>query len=112
MAKYKLTYMIEAETEKAMKALDFYLKDSIFPDAYGVKQIDDGHTPYELYQREVQGFSAKDVITCAKDYDLPIPDADQIDFIMDVMEKRFDANIGMNWDIIAIYIQDYFRSEP
>ena len=110
MAKYKLTYMIEAETEDAMKALDFYLKDSVFPDACGVEQIDDGYTPYELYQRVVQGFNAEDVIGCAKDYNLPIPNADQIENIMDMMEKRFDANIGMSWDIIAIHIQDEMRS--
>jgi len=106
MERYKLTYIIEAVSECSMKALENHLKNNVFPYSRDIKHIDDGRTPYSLDDREVQGFVAEDIRGCAEDYDLPIPNEEQIDNIMDMMEKRFDANIGMSWDIIAIHIQD------
>jgi len=52
MAKYTLTYTFEIENEASIEALDFYLKDSVFPDAWGVKHIDDGRTPYKICKKE------------------------------------------------------------
>ena len=94
MEKYQLTYTIEAVSSESMKALDNHLKNNIFPYSRDIKQIDDGHTPYEVYERDVHGFGPEDIIGCADQYDHPIPDEDQIDDIMDIMEKRYDANIG------------------
>jgi len=109
MAVYKLTYKFEA-TPEAMEALDFYLKDSVFPDAEDVKQIDDGWTPYEIYHRVVQGFDADDISERAKDaHEGLILTDEEVNSVMDRMEEVYDANYGMCWETISTCIEDIRR---
>jgi hypothetical protein len=108
MKTYIMTHKFEA-TEEAMKALENHLKNNIFPYSRDIKHLDDGHTPYEIYEREACGFCAEDVIHQAKEGNDRIIDEKQANDIMDIMEKKYDASLGMDWDTISIWVDYYFE---
>ena len=111
MSRYKMTFYFESDNLAAMKSTEDYLVQRIFPDCEGIQLIDDEISHVELDRRTVQGFIAEDIISCAEDYGYKVPNEEQIESIMDMMEKRFDANIGMSWDTIAMHIQDEMGAE-
>ncbi|MDA3809660.1 MAG: hypothetical protein PF518_04940 [Spirochaetaceae bacterium] len=112
MKKYVIKYMIEAEGEIRIEELDRHLKENVFPYSRDIKLIPNEYEKnFSEYERHVQGFSMTDIIGCAENDCAKDITEEEADEIMDVLEKRFDASIGMSWDTIAFWINKYFQGE-
>ena len=55
-------------------------------------------------------WSTEDVLWQAEQLDLELTEY-QADDILESLENRHDASIGINWDVISYYIEDYLRKE-
>ena len=42
------------------------------------------------------------------------PHENDVNAIADIIEKSFDASVGINWEVIGIYVYEYYhpRQEP
>jgi hypothetical protein len=52
----------------------------------------------------------EDVLWQAEQLDLELTE-NQADDILESLENKHDASIGINWDVISYYIEDYLRKE-
>jgi len=59
----------------------------------------------------VGGFVAGDVESQAAERGIELTN-EQILEVLYIMEKRFDASIGMSWDVIDMCIDEYLEEEP
>lgn len=107
MDDFEITLKVEG-TEEAVRALTVHLREDILPEASGIINPE---VCWKFSFREVHDFISEDIEGCAADYGLRIPNAKEIDDIMGIMEKRFDANIGMSWDVIAFWIEWYYNQQ-
>lgn len=55
-------------------------------------------------------WSTQDVLWQADNLDIELTE-EQADDILYNLEEGHDANIGINWDVISFYIEDYLRNE-
>ena len=55
-------------------------------------------------------WSTEDVLAQADNLDLELTE-EQADEILESLEDNHDATIGINWDVISYYIEDYMRRE-
>jgi len=53
-------------------------------------------------------WSTEDVLWQAEQLDLELTE-DQADDILESLENKHDASVGINWDVISYYIEDYLR---
>ena len=105
MEKFEITLSLEG-TEESVRALEEHLRMNVLPEAY---EIENPSIRWKLFRREVQGFCGEDVAGCAADYGYDELSPEEIENVLDLMEKRFDANIGMSWDVIEIWINDVIQ---
>lgn len=54
-------------------------------------------------------WSTEDVLMQADAMDIKLTE-EQADDILDSLEEKHDANIGINWDVISFYISDYLNA--
>jgi hypothetical protein len=52
----------------------------------------------------------EDVLMQAENLDIKLTE-DQADEILESLGDNHDATIGINWDVISFYIEDYSRRE-
>lgn len=52
----------------------------------------------------------EDVIGYAKDFDLDLS-PEGADVILDRIHRKHDASIGINWNVLEVYILDYKTSQ-
>jgi hypothetical protein len=55
-------------------------------------------------------WSTEDVLAQAKGLGLALNET-QADEILESLQDNHDATIGINWDVIACYIEDYIESK-
>ena len=54
----------------------------------------------------------EDVICLAQDREYPMtPTREQAMAVLDVADRRHDANIGINWDVLAVYLDEIIANE-
>jgi hypothetical protein len=53
-------------------------------------------------------WSTEDVLWQAEQMDLKLTE-DQADDILDTLEARHDASVGINWDVISFHIENYLN---
>jgi hypothetical protein len=54
-------------------------------------------------------WSTEDVLMQADAMDIELTE-EQADDILDSLENKHDANIGINWDVISFYIDNYLNA--
>jgi hypothetical protein len=59
----------------------------------------------EEEEETICGWKRQDVVTCAQTMKITL-DEEEVDEVFDRMEHRFDASLGMSWDIIEMHIDD------
>ena len=105
MKTYILKYKIKA-TKENMENLDFYIRDSVFP-YQDIERIEDYEKTFVEYERCIQGFSMSDIKAYVIQEEYEEITNEQADKLMDILEKNFDASIGMSWDTISIWMNQY-----
>ena len=103
METFEITLKLKG-TEEGIRSLMNHIRENILPAACEVEDADDSSWSYKVFQRKVQGFSSEDVEYCAADYGYANLSQEEVEEIMNLMEKNFNAKIGMNWDLISHYI--------
>lgn len=53
-------------------------------------------------------WGTEDVLWQADNLDIELTE-EQADDILESLENKHDASIGINWDVISYYIEDYLR---
>lgn len=53
-------------------------------------------------------WGTEDVLWQAEQLDLELTE-EQADDILESLENKHDASVGINWDVISYYIEDYLR---
>lgn len=91
-------------TEEGVRALMNHIKEDILPNASEINDKDSSSWSYKIFQKKVQGFSSEDVADCAADYGHRVLSSEEIEEVLNLMEKGFNIEVGMNWNIISHYI--------
>lgn len=55
-------------------------------------------------------WSTEDVLTQAENLDIKLTE-EQADEILESLQDNHDATIGINWDVITCYIEDYIENK-
>jgi len=58
--------------------------------------------------RKVCYWTIEDVHQAAENLEVTL-DADQANQVLDMMEARFDASIGMNWELVEGYVTEVMK---
>jgi hypothetical protein len=53
-------------------------------------------------------WSTEDVLWQAEQLDLELTE-EQADDILEIIEHRHDASVGINWDVISFHIENYLN---
>lgn len=102
MDDFEITLKVRG-TEESVGALTQYLEKDILAHAHSIKLL---KTKWKYFYREVRGFNSDDIKSCAADHGYNELSLEEVNEVMDLMEKRFDADIGINWNVISICISD------
>ena len=103
METFEVTLRLKG-TEEEVRALIEHLKENIIPYSRDVNFTGDIPYSYKIFQKKVQGFSSEDVADCAAAYGHRVLSSEEIEEVLNLMEKGFNIKIGMNWNIISHYI--------
>lgn len=76
----------------------------------GIEQLKKINKTLSSSEKDVSGFVLQDVIHQAQTRDIYLTEK-QGNEILDMMEHKMDAAIGMNWDVIDTLTDQYLKDE-
>ena len=104
MDKFKIIIEVDS-TEETVKAIIEYFREDFPPEKFK-HSFNKSNLSYEIKERSFHGYDSEDIQSCAFDHGYGILTPKEIEKVFDVMEKRFDANWGVNWDYINFCIKE------
>ena len=98
----KITENLEVVLIK--KRVRFEINDDTY------EQLKAIHKELSSIEKEFSGFKVQDIIEQAKSRGITLTE-EQGNNILDLMEERFNAEIGMNWDVIDVLTDKYLKNK-
>jgi len=96
-------FIKEAQRQRTVYDLETFIKlfnnEEISSHTHSVKLIT---------KKQIGSWNVDDVIQAAESSDLDIT-YEQAEEILDSIKSKWDAEIGINWDIIIYYIEEYLN---
>ena len=105
-----MQYTETKELAEKLEAVLLKVKISGELSEHSLNQLKEIHTKLASVEKDVGTFVLEDVMHQAKTRDIYLTE-EQGKEILDLMEHRMDASVGMNWDVIDILTDEYLREE-